>query len=159
MAIQFVVENGTFKSDATSYVSVEEFTQYWENFGTDYSAKTDAQVQVKLNEASMYIDNLYTWQGYKSTETQGLQFPRDRVYDRNNYDLSGEVPDAIKNAVNEIAGWAMEGNSLDEPVGNIQSRSMGPMSVSYTAGGQMPKRILRAIKYVGDLSKGLTVTR
>jgi len=159
MAVQFVVEDGTRRADATSYVTVADFTQYWENRGVDYSGETEATVQARLNVASQYVDNIHVYEGHKSSTTQALEFPRDWLVDRNGIDQSGVVPDAVKYAVCEAAGHVFEGGSLDEATQNIRSRTMGPVSVSYGPRGQIPPRIVRAEKYLGDLVAQMRVAR
>lgn len=157
MAIEFVVEDGTNKSDATSYTTVEFFRQYWENRGVDYSVKTDAEVQAKLNVATQYLDNLYTWKGYKETGSQALEFPRDWLYDRNGYDQAGVVPDALQKAVCEAAAYELDGKVLEDVALSIQSRSMGPVSVSYGRRGALPPKIVKVEKYIGDFVDQLHV--
>jgi hypothetical protein len=157
MSIQFVVEDGTYKADATSYVSVAEFLQYWENRGKDYSGESGLEAQ--LNVATQYIDNLHVYEGQKQTSTQALQFPRDEVIDRNYIDQSGIVPDAIKYAVCEAAAYELDGGTLEEATQLIESKSMGPVSVRYGSRGQLPPKIGRAEKYLGDLVAQLRVSR
>ena len=159
MAIQFIVEDGTNKTDATSYISVDDFTQYWENRGVDYSGETEADVQAKLNIATQYIDNLHNYEGQKQTNSQALEFPRQNVIDRNYIDQSGIVPDAVKYAVCEAAAYELNGNSLEEATQLIESKRMGPVSVTYGSRGQLPPRIGKAEKYLGDLVAQMRVSR
>lgn len=159
MAIQFVVEDGSGKSDATSYISEDDFLQYWENRGVDYSDEATATVQAKLNLATQYVDNLHVYEGSKKTTTQALEFPRDWVIDRNGIDRSGEVPAAVTYAVCEAAAYELEGNSLEEATQMIESRRMGPVSVTYGSKGQLPPRIGKAEKYLGDFVAQMRVTR
>jgi hypothetical protein len=159
MAIQFEVEDGTCKADATSYVSVAELVQYWENRGVDYSFTAGATVQAKLNIATQYVDNLHVYEGQKSTTAQALQFPRSWLVDRNGIDQSSVVPTAVKYAVCEAAAYELEGNSLEAATLMIEARRMGPVSVTYGSRGQLPPRIGKAEKYLGDLVAQMRVTR
>jgi hypothetical protein len=159
MAIQFEVEDGTYKADATSYVSVADFLQYWENRGKDYSGEPVATVQAKLNIATQYIDNLHVYEGQKSTMTQALQFPRDWLIDRNMIDQSGIVPDAVKYATCEAAAYEVDGNTLEDVVQLIESKRMGPVSVTYGSRGQLPPKIVKAEKYLGDFVAQMRVGR
>lgn len=157
--IQFIVEDGTGKTDATSYVSVAELEQYWENRGVDYSTTLEATVQAKLNIATQYVDNLHVYEGHKMTTAQAREFPRDWLIDRDGIDQSGIVPEAVKSAVCEAAGYELEGNSLEDATLAIESRSMGPVSVRYGGKGQLPPRIGKAEKYLGDFVAQMRVSR
>ena len=79
MTIEFIQEDGTSKTDSTSYASIVQFKQYWENRGTDYSALTDVVIQGRLNASTEYIDLQYNFFGYKSDEDQSLEWPRYNV--------------------------------------------------------------------------------
>jgi hypothetical protein len=115
MAIEFVVEDGTGKSDATSYVSVAEMKQYWDNMGYDYSALSDDEIEQLLNKSTQVLDGMYRHllPGIRSIGTQALQWPRDwaTTYDR--YDIgSGSIPDAIEDALCEMAYLKNSGETL-----------------------------------------------
>lgn len=161
MAIEFVVEDGTGKTDATSYGSVADFRQYWENRGTDYSTATmsEALAQGYLNAATAYINGLYPWRGVPKTTTQALEFPRAVCYDDRGVDQSGAVPTAIEQATFMAGGHLAEGKTLLAPMENIQSRRMGPVSVTYGSGGQRPVKIPGIERLVGRLVKPMGVER
>lgn len=149
MAIEFVLEDGTGLSNSTSYVSVADFKQYWENRTVDYSTKTDAQVQGKLNEATQYIDNLNRYKGTVEQTTQALQFPRDGIINNKGVDVSGTVPIEVVYATCEIAAYSFT-YSLDPAEQNsIRSRTMGSLSVSFGNSGETGAVIIRADKYLG----------
>ena len=158
MAIEFVIEDGTNKTDATSYVTVADFRQYWENRGVDYATYADSQCQVALNKATQYIDNLYLYQGQKETVTQSLEFPRDCLYDRNYIDQSSTIPDRLQYAVCECAGFAIEGNSFDPANANVRSKSMGKLSVTYDKVNAKNPKLIKAEKYIGDYAQGTRVS-
>ena len=107
MAIEFVVEDGTGLSTSTSYVSLAEFRQYWENKGVDYSSAggtTDASIQAWLNEATQYADVTVCWGGILSDEDQALAIPRTSWVDIYGRDVDDSVPDYLKNGICELAG-------------------------------------------------------
>lgn len=157
MAVEFIVEDGTGLSTATSYVSVEDFKQYWVNRGVDYSAETDSAIHVKLNLATQYIDGLYNYQGYKWTDGQALEFPRDYIVDRNNIEWSGEIPGNLVKATCEAAGYAFS-KSLFVDFDNVSSKSIGSVRVTYK-GAQEPVKIAAIGKLIGDYSRQLRVFR
>lgn len=73
----FVVEDGTGLSNATSYVTVQEYRDYYTDRGIDKSGETDAQIQGYLVQATDFIDLEYKFCGDKLVDTQALDFPRE----------------------------------------------------------------------------------
>ena len=131
MAVEFVVEDGTKVDNSNSYCTVDFFTQYWENRGTDYSSLTDAQVQVLLISATQKVDE-YLFRGYAYTTTQSLLWPRAEMVNKKGYPVQvNEIPTEVKNAVCEIAGYIQENGNPDNFDTNVKSQSIGPVSVEY----------------------------
>lgn len=129
MAIAFVVEDGTRKTDATSYVALADAQQYWDNMGYDYSALTDDQFKALLNFASKVIDGQYfsRFKGYRSSLSQALQWPRADVWYPDGYEVGGStIPPQLKSAVCEMA-YAKNAGVDPQPsstvTGEIQSES------------------------------------
>ncbi len=143
MAIEFEVEDGTGLTTSTSYVSVADFEQYWENLGTDYTSAVtypDATIQAWLNEATQYADMNYTWSGYITDDDQALDVPRTDWSDVYGRDINDEVPTYLKNGVCELAG-KRKGTDPEASVAvGVASKSYGPVSVSYN-GSQGGKTI------------------
>jgi hypothetical protein len=136
MTIQFVVEDGTSKADATSYVTEDEYKQYWLNRGLDYSAVTS--VKAWLNQAAQYIDNHYRFLGCVTLQTQALQWPRAGMVDsKGNSVVSTTIPTALKSAACEVGNIFHLGKDLDAMQENIQSKTIGPVSVSYAGKATM----------------------
>lgn len=132
--IAFIVEDGTAKTDATSYVTVAEFVQYWENVGTDYSATAEASVQAWLNEATQYADMTICWGGALSDEDQALSIPRTSWADVYGRDLDDSVPDYLKNGICELAGKRQGTDPESSSTVGVSSKKYGPVSVSYKGG-------------------------
>ena len=136
MAIQFTVEDGTGKTDATSYCTVAEFRQYWLNRGVVYAedpapeddeeqATTEEdKVKAYLNLATEYIDNL-NFLGEPSSDTQALQWPRIGITDVD----SNEIPKALKNACCFLGGNSTRLNVVAD---GVKAESFGPVSKTYT---------------------------
>lgn len=158
--ISFIVESGNGDSDATSYVTVAEYIQYWANFGVTISTSTGI-IQARLNVATEYIDNIYQRLfGTKYNTTQALNFPRylesskfEEIYD--------PVPSPVKDATMYLAykiDSLTEGlYSVDNP--NIKTEKYGPVSVTYTSGsGEI--RYAAVDKYMEKfILKGLDLQR
>jgi hypothetical protein len=118
--VEFIVEDGTEVTDATSYVSVTDMEQYWENLGYDFSALSTSDEQVLLNKATKVIDNYYLeyWPGQRVTETQSLEWPRQfaKYVDGTLID-NDVIPKELKNAVCEMAYINNAGIDLQPTVG------------------------------------------
>ena len=141
MAIEFIVETGAGLTNATSYVSVAEYKQYYENRGIDYSATADATIQAKLNIATEYIDNNYNFIGNISNDDQALSFPRVGLSKNGNAIDSNVIPQDVKDAVCYIADKVKNGN-IEQVDEGVKSESFGPVSKTYSETGQRKFPIL-----------------
>lgn len=113
MEVNFVVEDNTGLSNATSYVSVSEMEQYWFNLGYTFDGLTDNDKKRLLNKSTINIDNSYRmgFPGYRATDTQSLEWGRVGAFYLDGYDIpDGVVPIEVKNAVNEMAYLINQGN-------------------------------------------------
>lgn len=100
----FVVEDGTGTNPAAnSYVSLAEFSAYWDDRGFDYSIYSTPAIQRALVQATDYIEqnNHGLWKGYILEEDQPLQWPREYVYV--NCVEADPVPRQLKYATFEYA--------------------------------------------------------
>lgn len=130
MAIQFEVETGTASATATSYVTVAQYKQYWENRGTTIS-DTDDQIKTYLNLSTEFLDNHYNFIGEVYSQAQALQWPRTGCYDKYGMLIASDtIPNEILNAVSYMGPQAKAGklNIIDQ---GIKSESYGPVSKTY----------------------------
>lgn len=141
MAVEFVVETGAGLATATSYLSVADFRQFWENRGVSYNDVTypDATVQGWLNLGTEYIDNSYKFYGCPTTpETQALQWPRTGTRDnKKNLISDTTIPKQLTDALCWIARAVVStpDKELSTKVGDgIKSRKVGPVAVTYRDG-------------------------
>ena len=141
MAIEFIVETGAGLTNATSYVSVAEYKQYYENRGIDYTATAEATIQAKLNIATEYIDNNYNFIGNISNDDQALSFPRVGLSKNGNAIDSNVKPQDVKDAVCYIADKVKNGN-IEQVDEGVKSESFGPVSKTYSETGQRKFPIL-----------------
>jgi len=115
MAIQYIVEDGTGMSTATSYISLVDAKQYWENLGYDYSALSDDQLSVLFNKAAKAVDGQYRlrFPGYRKLDTQTLEWPRYDAYYYDGWDiLSSEIPEELGWAVAEMGYASNQGTDI-----------------------------------------------
>ena len=129
----FVVEDGTGLENANSYISIDEFKDYWTDRNVDYSTKTDTEIQASLIKATQYIDNNYVFIGYKNNYNQGLEFPRYNALDRNGY-LVVDIPKCLKYAICEASAININGADLfasSEDGITEKTENVGPVETTY----------------------------
>jgi hypothetical protein len=127
-----IVEDGTGRDDAESYVSVVDLKAYADARGLGYGSATDTALEQKLREATTYIDARYRYKGSRTSPEQSLEFPRASLVDWSGLTVTG-VPRRVKHAACELALKA-----LVEPLyadldrgGKVVSESVGSLSTTY----------------------------
>lgn len=141
-----VVEDGTGKTDAESYITVVEADAYmaarvltlWAS--ADFS---DTEKEGCLRRATDYMQQAYRlrWAGVRKTSTQALDWPR---YDVPRTDVTGylsvdyydddAVPQEVKNACAELAWRAAFGELAPDVSRVTQSEKVGEVAVTYSPG-------------------------
>ena len=144
----FVVEDGSGKTDANSYVSVADADTYHSNVtqSSDWSAASGSDKENALIVATEYLDAEYQgrWRGLRGSSTQALAWPRASVEDDDGFLLSPiEVPQKLKDACAWLALRVVLGDELlgvvTEP-GSVTSESftVGPITESKTYASGRP---------------------
>ena len=108
--MSLVVEDGTGKSDAESFISVADASTYFNARGvTTWDALDTGEETVNreaaLRKATDYLTAVYRdrWEGVRYTETQALDWPRQGVV-RDSWAVDiDEVPTEVANAFAELA--------------------------------------------------------
>lgn len=103
-----VVEDGTGKADAESYVGVADCAAWATKNGAAFSAAPEASAEAALRRATRFIDATYgaRFIGFRTNgRAQALQWPRRDAYDEANdeYLPDDEVPQEIVTAACEAA--------------------------------------------------------
>lgn len=117
MAINFIVEDGTGLATATTYLSVAELQQLWDNVGYSYSGLSTVQLQQQMNKATEVIDGQYTslWPGTRKTTTQALDWPRENAVYIDGTEIANDiVPPELKKAVSELV-YAQQQGTVVQP--------------------------------------------
>jgi len=138
----FVVEDGTGKSTATSYLAIADADTYHANItlSSDWSDATDSVKANALMVATQYLDAKYQgkWRGYRADADQALAWPRCSVEDDDGYAIDSDtVPPKLEDACAEVALRVVLGDDLlgvvTEP-GEVTSETIkvGPISESKT---------------------------
>jgi len=112
-----VVEDGTGKNDANSYVSVSDADAYHALRGNPetWDDATTSEKEAALIEATQYLDLHYgeRWRGARMFKTQALDWPRDDVTDDDGFRLpNDEIPQRLANAASEAALQALSNELL-----------------------------------------------
>lgn len=154
-----VVEDGTAKSDAESYVSVADCTTYHTARGNTAwtGLASDTVREQYLRKATTYMVQKYRmrWKGDRVSSTQALDWPRNFVQyadyafiTRNGsqqiggyfYYPADEVPVEIKNACCELALLAISGLLSPEQGQAVKREKVDKIEVEYqdySTGGRM----------------------
>src|SRR5512136_1491423 len=83
MALTLIKEDGTGRTDANSYASVAEGDAYFEGhlYASAWTAATSGTKAAALVMATRLVDSQFQFHGYRTNETQALQWPRERCPD------------------------------------------------------------------------------
>jgi hypothetical protein len=135
-----IVEDGSGRINANSYTDVNYADAYWDaENNTLWANKSDDEKEVALIQASKELDRQYSrkWIGQKETRDQTLCWPRVNAVDPDGYIWDLLVPQAVKNAVCELALQVVSGTDLrnkDEQLSTIKAETttVGEISI-YTA--------------------------
>jgi hypothetical protein len=137
--MSLVVEDGTGRADAESYLSVTDATAYHAKFGNVWQDADTSKLEAALRRATQYIDAAYRFRGCKLNSAQTLQWPRD-AYTMASASLVWPVA-RIQQACAELALRALTASLyVDQADTAVKSESVGPISVTYADaqnGGQV----------------------
>ena len=141
------VEDGTGLPGADSYESLVELTAYHASHGNaDWAALAEAEQERCARAATEYLDAVYgrRLKGMRTTEDQPLFWPRDSVYDADDYLIDDNiVPAKWKSAHAELALKASVETLIpdldpgDQGIAS-ESNSVGSISTSVTYSGNKP---------------------
>lgn len=145
--MSLIVEDGTGKTDAESYISVADASTYHAARGnTAWAAlATDALREQALRRATDYMGQAYRerWKGYRKTATQLLDWPRSFVYLEpfvhgavGTYPYlvpDDSVPELVRRSCAELALRAAAGTALMADSGQgVTREKIGPIEVEYS---------------------------
>lgn len=134
--MSLVVEDGTGKADATSYVSAADAQAWASARGLSFTGN-DAAVEKHLLLAMDYVESFRArFKGSKTTSEQALQWPRTGVV-LDSVELTDDtIPAELKSAVIQLA---FESQTTDlQPSGTGQEvlrEKVGPIETQYAERG------------------------
>ena len=130
-----VVEDGTGKSNANTYISQSDADSYCSSRDnpTAWTGLSSAKKDAALIYATVTLDGMWDFVGTVTTSTQSLAWPRDGVWDEEGRRIEADVvPQRIKDAECELAllhtsdplnaSYARSGAIEEEKVGPIVTK-------------------------------------
>jgi hypothetical protein len=144
-----IVEDGTGKADAESFISVADATTYHTNRGNSAwtGLASDTIREQHLRKATDYIEEVYRlrWKGQLKTTSQSLAWPRAWVEREDFYvtssaipDVNGnfyypddEVPTEVKNACAELALRSIDGQLSPDLTQGVKREKVDVLEVEY----------------------------
>lgn len=156
----FVVEDGSGKTDANSYVSVADCDTYHSNHSgsTTWSGATTANKEKALRLATQYLDAKYErrWIGVRFSLEQRLHWPRSYVEQYDIYTISTTtIPRELKDACCELALKQLSDTDLAPDItnpGNIAEEEVSAGSVSsrtkYVGGGKSQTKSYTLVRHL-----------
>jgi hypothetical protein len=153
-----IVEDGTGKADAESYISVADATAYHAARGNAAWAAlaSDAVREQMLRKATDYMEQAYSerWKGERATTDQALSWPRSGVHGVD----SDVVPSAVSRACAELALRAISGDLAPDLSGQVKSETVGPISVTYADGARQQVKFQAVDSMLSALLEGSSIT-
>jgi hypothetical protein len=158
-----IVEDGTGKVDAESYVTVAGADTYHSSLGAPaaWTASTETQKEQALRKATSFIDEHFgsSFKGRRTNESQRLRWPRIGASDSDGYLISSSaIPRRLSDATAELAAKAREDGDLfadADTSGELVAEEIkvGPISISeeYSGSKGSQKLYKRAEALLGDL--------
>lgn len=118
----FTIQDDTGTVENANAYTDEAFVRaYWTDRGVDLSAKSDAEIEALIIQASNYIDIRYTYKGAPlAGRDQTTAFPREYLYDAQGYLVEG-VPREVKAACAEYANAAISGSLTTNTVASASN--------------------------------------
>ena len=143
--MSLIVEDGTGKTNAESYISAADATTYHANRGNAAWAAlaSDTIREQLLRQATDYMLEVYRlrWSGNRATTVQALDWPRFNVPMRDGPSASGglwtsyyplnTVPPAVINACAELALRAASGPLIPDLTQAVKSEKVGALEIVY----------------------------
>lgn len=132
-----IIEDGTGVANANSFVTDAEYTAYATSRGLTVGA--DAVIREKeLILASDFLESLRaSYQGFKTDQTNSLQWPRRGVFIDGFPVLDDSIPQELKNAQIEAAAFANANDLISNKASqNVESEKVDVIEISYFSGGK-----------------------
>jgi|GEM_PF-197436 len=144
----FIKETGAGLTDANSYASVADGDTYHNGhlYASDWTGASVSTKEAALIMATRLIDGTFDFRGFRSSNSQALQWPRQMCVDPDRADVrlsalqnnvgcyfdSDAVPQGVVDATCELARELIKSDSTDAPDGEGLASLNIPGAVSLT---------------------------
>lgn len=138
-----IVETGSGSSDSESYASVSDALTYHANRGNaTWATIPTTQQEQALRRATDFLEQRYNlaWQGYRSSSTQALAWPRNSVMVNGYVIGSALIPQILINATCEVALKAAAGELDADLERGVLREKVGALEVEYDKNSPERKR-------------------
>jgi len=140
---------------ANSYCTLAEADQYQDNRPAVSTTWADASENNKIRAllwATQLMESLFAWNGYATTTTQNLGWPRTGLLERTDVVLDSDtVPSEVINAQSEYARQLLVSNLAQD--NDIESQSIksikaGSVALEFDSGAAYNKVVPDAVFYL-----------
>lgn len=134
-----VIEDGSGRSDAETYVSLTDCDAYHAGRGNSAWTGEDAVKEAALREATSFVEDSYRglWRGVRAKWKQALSWPRFGVVDQDGFNIANDsIPTLLMDAVCEAALRAIQSDltpDLDRG-GEIKRQKVDVIETEYKDG-------------------------
>lgn len=136
------VEDGSGVTGANTYISLADANTYFEGNvqASTWTAANDVNRAASLVHATRMLDQQVQWNGFRTFDSQPLQWPRQEVFDPDDAegdDLdSEEIPQWLKDVTCELAQVLLAGAREVEPDGQgiAEFELTGVLKVKFNEG-------------------------
>lgn len=133
--LALIVEDGTGKADAESYISVADADTRMTNLGnTNWTTLTTTEKEQALRRGTIYMEQAYRerWVGTRATEAQALSWPRVITEPVDGWYIdSDELPADIANACADLAFKAAAGDLNADLARGVVRKKIGPLETEF----------------------------
>lgn len=160
-----IVEDGTGKTDAQSYVDLTYVNSYFAARAVGAWTGADAVKEAAIIRAMDYLETHWQFLGTKQYpgNPQALEWPRVGIYDELGQEVTG-IPDRLKRAVAEYAVRALAAPLAPDPLTNQTGQvkrkreKLGPIEEETEYTGAPPANVI-SYPAADILLRGLVVPR
>lgn len=134
-----IVEDGSIVTGAESYITVTDADAYFTaRSNATWTAMAEADKEAALRKATDYMAGRYglRWKGYRVSEDQELDWPRDCAYANGFTVPADSVPVAVQRACAELAVRASAADLSPDVGAQVKAETVGPISVVYADGAR-----------------------
>jgi hypothetical protein len=161
--VTLVVEDGTGKSNAESYISVADASTRHTNFGNSAwaDAASDTVREAALRKATAYMEQAYRdrWQGYRQVTEQALSWPRNSVVvDEFVVVATDVVPAEVANACADLALRALTDDLNADLTRGVVREKVGPIETEYDRYSPQSTRFAAIDMMLAPYLKGSSVS-